>query len=212
MPGCRTQDWPGDQSGQERKRSGWKLNLPTRAKPLLLIVAGPNGAGKSTLSSHLVIDLPVIDPDAFGETHPINAGRQVLTRVFGYILARRSFALETTLSGHLAGLLMESATSAGYRVELHFIGLDQVETAILRVQERVARGGHDVPISVQLRRFPRCFENLRKTAPRIERTVLYDNATREGFRELGAIENNLLPMPQDDWPDWAVKLVRTIGR
>lgn len=174
----------------------------------MVVVAGPNGAGKSTLTKHLIDAIPVIDPDRIDAADALEAGKRVFGLVDGYISARVSFALETTLSGVWVLQRLRLARNAGFRVELHFVGLDQVETAILRVRERVATGGHDVPLRVQRRRFPRCFENLWRCALLANRTVIYDNAIRQGFRELGAFSSGRKTALRRDWPEWAKSFAR----
>ena len=182
----------------------------------MIVVAGPNGSGKSTLTRAMLADFPIVDPDAITKegNSPISglqAGREALLRVRGHIEARQSFVIETNLSGNWVLETMRRSRASGFHAELHFVGLDQVETAILRVRDRVAKGGHDIALYDQRRRFPRSFQNLAVAAGIADRTWLYDNSTKEGFRELIVLTPHTRPAPQPDWPQWAKMAVKQIG-
>jgi predicted ABC-type ATPase len=55
---------------------------------------------------------------------------------------------------------MRRARTAGYRINLVFVGLDDVQLSASRVKARVRRGGHDVPLPDVFRRFDRSMANL----------------------------------------------------
>jgi predicted ABC-type ATPase len=57
-------------------------------------------------------------------------------------------------------------------VELIYLALPSVELSILRVAERVAHGGHDVPLPVLKRRFPRSLQLLLEDyAPSVDQAI-----------------------------------------
>lgn len=141
-------------------------------KPTCWIIAGPNGAGKTTFALDYL-------PQVAGVTHFINADliaaglsplapeRELLaaSRIFQQelaerITARESFAFETTLAGRTYLRLIERLRSSGWRVELIYLALPSAEMSRLRVAERVAHGGHDIPLADIERRFPRSLRNL----------------------------------------------------
>lgn len=66
----------------------------------------------------------------------------------------------------------------GSKVNLVYIGLQQVGYSIGRVRERVARGGHDVPLADLLRRFDRSVANLPRAIALADRVILLDNSDR----------------------------------
>ena len=73
------------------------------------------------------------------------AWNEGVARLRRAIARRANYVLETTLGGDtIVGLLMEAA-AAGIGVNVWFVGLDSVELHVARVQQRVARGGHDIP-------------------------------------------------------------------
>lgn len=141
-------------------------------KPLLLIVAGPNGAGKTTfIDTYLpeytsVREFVNADLIAKGispfapEGASVEAGRFLLRRVHQLLDDRISFALETTLSGRGHVELFREAKNLGYDIQLYYIYLDSVELSLSRIEERVRKGGHNVPRADVIRRYGRSLENF----------------------------------------------------
>ncbi|MCP4700395.1 MAG: hypothetical protein GY862_26615 [Gammaproteobacteria bacterium] len=140
--------------------------------PVCWIIAGPNGAGKTTFALEYL-------PKVAGCTHFINADliaaglsplapeRELLaaSRIFlreieTRIQKRQDFAFETTLSGRGYLRLIKRLHKAGWQVELIYLALPCVKMSKLRVAERVAHGGHDIPEKEIKRRFPRTLRNL----------------------------------------------------
>ncbi|GGY03108.1 ATPase AAA [Paludibacterium paludis] len=145
------------------------------------MVAGPNGAGKSTLTDrYLMGRMPVVNPDNILREQPgigvIQAGKIAIRFQRLHLAARESFAWETTLSGHRELTLMREAKTVGYKVNLVFVCLRNARASILRVAERVAAGGHDIPPADVIRRFERCQRNLPEALAIADRAFLFDNS------------------------------------
>ena len=67
-----------------------------------------------------------------------------------------------------------------WRVELIYLALPNVEISRLRVAERVAHGGHDIPTQKLERRFPRSLSNLfDHFASLVSRTRCFLNASQQ---------------------------------
>jgi len=138
----------------------------------LYIIAGPNGAGKTTFIKgfaprHLaLLDFINADEIARGlsplapERAQIEAGRVMLERIRHFIAGRKSFAMETTLSGRTYRLVLKQAKEASYATHLDFLALSSVEDSIRRVANRVIQGGHHVPEADLRRRFRLGLQNL----------------------------------------------------
>jgi len=138
----------------------------------LYIIAGPNGVGKTTFASKFLpnyancqnfinADLIARGMSPFApEAAAVRAGRLVLSEIGFFARRRVSFAFETTLSGRSYLRLLRELKKQGYRVHLFFLWVDTVDVALARVRERVLKGGHDIPESVQYRRFGRSIRNF----------------------------------------------------
>jgi predicted ABC-type ATPase len=178
--------------------------------PELIIIAGPNGSGKSTLTKINQFNCPIIDPDAIArevsvETTAnlqIQAGKRSLELWNLYLAENRSFVVETTLSGKIHLKKMKEFKDNGWLVRLFFIGLESPEINVLRVTERVRKGGHDVPITDIYRRYQRSIENLKKAAAIADTTIIYDNSTAEGHRLIATIEQGILTLQTTECPQW----------
>ncbi|WP_342067034.1 AAA family ATPase [Achromobacter kerstersii] len=182
----------------------------TRAQ--LWVIAGPNGAGKSTLiSDRLHGRLPFVNPDDIARRisptdfdnpqYIIQAGRQAVSERRAHLEARRSFAIETTLTGNSPLDLIDQAKALQYKVNLVFIGLDDVALSMARVALRVRAGGHKVPAKDLLRRFSRSMENLRLASARVDRLWLLDNSGERRRLVLSSVLNQPRFMSQSI-PSW----------
>jgi predicted ABC-type ATPase len=163
--------------------------MQTRASSSLL---APNGAGKTTFAREFLpreAGLPVfINADLIAaglspfkpEDAAIQAGRLMLAEMAEKTAKRESFAFETTLSGQGYARHIAAWRKAGYWVELFFLSLDTPETAIARVQNRVAQGGHNVPEETIRRRFANGLANFHGLyKPLVDAWILYDNSGDE---------------------------------
>ena len=154
----------------------------------IYIISGPNGAGKTTASYTV---LPKIlqckefvnaDEIARGlspfnpESVAIEAGRLMLKRISDLLQRNESFSIETTLSTRSYFRLVEKAHSQGYDVTLLFFWLKSPQQAIERVAERVAKGGHDIPKDIIVRRYWEGLDNLFKIyMPIVDTWILVNN-------------------------------------
>jgi predicted ABC-type ATPase len=141
--------------------------------PTVLIIAGPNGAGKTTFANAVLARRPepfeFVNADEIarriggggaGRAPDLLAGREMLRLLDELTAQRRDIALETTLATRSHAHRIERWRQAGYRIELVYLRLPDVETSLARVAGRVERGGHDIPEADIRRRFPRSLEYL----------------------------------------------------
>lgn len=142
--------------------------------PTCWVIAGPNGAGKTTFAldylPQIAVDTHFINADLIAsglsplspEKKLLAASRLFLAEINQSIANRTNFAFETTLSGRTYLQLIDRLRGDDWRVELIFLALPSVELSIERVAERVALGGHNIPTSDIVRRFPRSLNLLLK--------------------------------------------------
>ena len=156
----------------------------------------------------------MLDPDAVARsmqrlgvrsTSSIDAGRSVLEMAEGYLNSRSSFLIETTLSGNTYLRMMARAKELGYLVVLLYVGTSDVSINIQRVKIRVLKGGHDVPVEDQLRRYPRSFANLRKALELADEAIVFDNSTLKGHTKVAVKDANGFKI-FEPVPEWAAFL------
>lgn len=99
--------------------------------------------------------------------------------------AKVPFAMETVFShwavsgdGKIESKidLIRDMQRAGYFVLLLFVGLANAELSVLRVQSRIASGGHAVGTATLLRRFPRTQQAISEATKVADASVLVDNS------------------------------------
>jgi len=128
--------------------------------PVLIIIAGPNGAGKSTHSKDLISDFGIESFDFDKEFYSIwsqfsfdpsieqgafdRAQNLYLERRIKALQQNQNFAFESNYHTREIITVINLFRLNGYKIELIFICLEDVTTAIERVRERVAKGGHSV--------------------------------------------------------------------
>ena len=164
------------------------------ARPFYIVFAGVNGAGKTTFyQSGLwrTEDMPRrmqrIDPDeiardmhaaqgnAGGIQLDMRAGRAALEIIDRQFSQSRSFNQETTLSGRLAVRNIVQAHEQGYRVFMYYIGLDDVSTALARIEHRVSLGGHYIDERTVRKRLDSSVANLARCLDYCEQVMVFDN-------------------------------------
>ncbi len=122
-----------------------------------------------------------------------------------FLRLRQSFTVETTLSGRTYLRMMALAHQLGYLITLIYIGTTSVEINIDRVRQRVLKGGHDVPVGDQRRRYPRSYANLPAALVLADEAILFDNSTEQGYA-LVALKQRAEMQWFEPIPVWAVKL------
>jgi predicted ABC-type ATPase len=160
--------------------------------PTCWIIAGPNGAGKTTFALRYLPTLAgcrrFVNADLIAaglsplapERELAAASRLFLREIELAIASAEDFAFETTLSGRSYLRLIERLRKTGWRVELIYLALPNVEIYRLRVAERVAHGGHDIPLADIARRFPRSLRNLLQVfGTRVDSARCFMNAGAE---------------------------------
>jgi predicted ABC-type ATPase len=101
--------------------------------------------------------------------------------------------------------MMARAKELGYLVVLLYVGTADVSINIQRVKIRVLKGGHDVPLEDQLRRYPRSLVNLRKALELADEAIVFDNSTPKGHTKV-AVKNTKGFEVFEPVPEWAAFL------
>ena len=155
----------------------------------LYIISGCNGAGKTTASytvlpeildcrefvnaDEIARGLSPFNPDSMA----IEAGRLMLRRIEDLLNRDKTFSIETTLATKSYLNLVRRAQAKGYQVHLLFFWLRTPELAVLRVAERVQKGGHNIPEDIIRRRYVAGINNLfRLFISEVDYWGIYDNS------------------------------------
>lgn len=179
-----------------------------------ILIAGVNGAGKSTLYQSLdsLQDMPRVNTDEivreFGNWKNLQdvmqAGKIAIRRIKEYFKMGISFNQETTLCGKSIIGNIKYAKKLGYRVELHYVGIESVEIAKNRIAYRVAHGGHGIPDEDVERRFIESQRQLKIVLPLCDLVVLYDNT--DVFQRFAVYEDGMMHDISMKQPDWYKEL------
>ena len=124
------------------------------------IIAGVNGAGKSSLTGVLRTEITnlgkIIDVDkiiAQCNGNMVEGGKKSVALIDDCLDKEICFTQETTLSGHRVLNTVKKAIDKGYYIRLYYVGLNTVEESLLRIENRVKKGGHNIPDEDVIRRF-----------------------------------------------------------
>ena len=136
------------------------------------IIGGVNGVGKSSFTGVLkerttdlgvIIDVDKITAGLGG--NPLAGGKAALTMIRDCINRNISFTQETTLSGYKTEATAKEVKERGYYVRMFYVGLDTLLESLIRIDNRVKRGGHNIPKADVQRRFSGRWEAVAKVLP-----------------------------------------------
>lgn len=160
--------------------------------PICYIIGGPNGAGKTTFAqrylphynkSELFVNSDLIAKglSPFNpETENIFAAKIMIEQIEKYAAQKITFAFESTISGKTYIDRIKRMKSEGYKITLFYIMLEDVEISLRRIEERVQKGGHNIPEEAARRRFPRSASNfLNLYSPLADEWQVFDNSSGE---------------------------------
>lgn len=189
-------------------------------RPWLWFIAGPNGAGKTTRGMRFLTNVKeIVRPDEIAlrfspeapEEAALSAGREAILLTRRLLKARRSFAIETTLSGRGYIEIAKNAKSERWNVGLIYVGVESPEIAIRRVSERYASGGHNVPPEDIARRYDRSLANLPIFLELADHSIVFDNSTEQGAVRILETRNHSVVFVQNDPPSWVRPILSAVS-
>jgi predicted ABC-type ATPase len=140
----------------------------------------------------------------------MRAGRLAIRRIEDLLEEKKSFAIETTLSGRFHLEAARQAKSGGWNFGIVYIGLRSPAIAIARVRLRKLRGGHNVPRADVQRRYRRSLVNLAGIYRIADRLVVLDNSSsRTPMKRLLETLNGEIVFRSRPLPKW---LTAALGR
>ena len=183
-------------------------------QPTYTIFAGVNGSGKSTL-----YNMPYIYHDNLGvrinsdEILVANGGdwknakdqakamKDAVRLIKDCIKKGIPFNQETTLSGRSIINNILNAKKSGFKIKLHYVGLESSKLAIQRVADRVNKGGHGIPKEDIERRYNTSLSNLKEVIPLVDNLYIYDNSKYRDLQKVAQLDgSNIIILNHDcDW-------------
>lgn len=179
------------------------------------MLAGGNGAGKSTFYEQMLKPqgIAFVNADVLARQYfpddPEARSREAVklaTDLRQQLLDEgKSFCFETVFSHASKVDFIGEAKAKGYTIVLVFIHLDDPNLNCMRVTQRVAEGGHNVPTDKILSRIPRAIENVRKAIPLCDHVRILDNSDAANpYRVVLTIRSGQVECVQvDGLPEWA---------
>lgn len=177
------------------------------------LVVGPNGSGKTTFVRK------VVSPRAPAATAFVNADEiarerwpddpegksydaaQVAAATRSALIAAgRPFIAETVFSHPSKLDLIDDARAAGFHVALHVLLVPE-SLAVLRVERRVASGGHSVPEEKIRNRYQRLWPLVREAMTACDTAVVYDSSPRDRPFVVVRLANGIA-IGDVRWPTW----------
>ncbi len=175
------------------------------------VIGGVNGVGKSAFSGVLsrtdselgiIVDTDKLTAESGGDR--LKGGKKAVGIISGCLNKNLNFTQETTLSGKRTLRTVNTAKKRNYYIRLFYIGISSAEESISRIENRVRKGGHDIPESDVKRRYESRFEDLIKILPYCNEAQFYDN--ENGFVYAGEYRNGEIFTAGDYIPDWIKEL------
>lgn len=154
------------------------------------IIAGVNGSGKSTIyhsgemkAAEIGVRLNVDEliqkkyNNQWQDSKiQFEASRHITNQINACIAEKKSFNQETTLSGKSIIQTIKKAKKQGFRISLHYVGLESIDLSIERVKNRAENMGHSIDETTLRTRYPKSFENLKEILPLCNDIYIYDNS------------------------------------
>lgn len=180
------------------------------------IVAGVNGCGKSSLTGVLRTEIDnlgkIIDVDKITVScngNALDGGKKAVALIDECLEKEICFTQETTLSGRKTLDTIKRAIAKDYYIRLYYVGLDTVDESLLRIANRVKKGGHNIETEAVSRRFGKRFEDLLAVLPYCNEATFYDNDN--GFVTVAKYKNGELQTIGQNPPKWLLELIEKMN-
>ena len=180
------------------------------------IIAGVNGCGKSSLTGVLrtevnnlgvIIDVDKITVSCGG--NPIEGGKKAIAMIDECLEKEICFTQETTLSGRKTLNTIKRAIEKDYVIRLYYVGLNTIEESILRIENRVKKGGHNIATEMVEKRFGKRFDDLLAILPYCNEATFYDNDN--GFVTVAKYKNGEMQLVGSKQPLWLQELLKKMN-
>jgi len=176
----------------------------------IYVVGGTNGVGKSTIAEELLPkEIPYINADLIarkmGGQQPEYVHNEIARQLGSeqikkHVDAGESFAFESNLHEKNTYKWLQQMKQEGYRIEVYYIGVDNLHTTTSRIEERVQRGEHHVPQNEVFARYENGIKLMKHYYAQLDKLYLIDNS---GKHSTGMVlEKGQVVQQQENVPDW----------
>lgn len=172
-------------------------------KPMILVLAGPNGSGKSTITTFFdKVGKYTNADDVVAATGMDNMEAAVLVDKMRYesIDKKEDFTFETVLSSNYKLNILRKAKEEGYFIKCVFVLTVDPQINIVRIESRVASGGHNVDTSKVIERYYKSINNIKELLDICDIMHVYDN-TETPKRIIRKHKDELSIYPNEYWSE-----------
>lgn len=175
----------------------------------LTIIGGIDGTGKTSLAGILRSEVDNLGEIIFIDEHGSNcddlqkSNANVLKTIDRFLNKGISFVLVSTISSEGSIDIARQARQKGYFIKLYYVGLDTLEESLRRIQNRVVKGGRDVPANIVEQRFETRFAYVSWMLDYCDEGIFYDN--ENGFCKVARYINEELQLAGEKLPEWILE-------
>lgn len=184
----------------------------------IYVVGGTNGVGKSTIRKQLLgPSIPYINADFIAhqlKDQQASLMLAELARQYGseeikkYIAAGQSFAFENNLHEARTFQWLEEMQRSGYKIEIFYVGVENLAITTKRIQERVKRGEHHVPPNEVFARYENGLKLMQHYFSMPDTILMIDN-THISYASLEAEKGKIVFYPSNS-PQWIKTFVNSL--
>ena len=142
-------------------------------------------------------------------SNAIEGGKKAVEIIDDCLEKEICFTQETTLSGKKTLSTIKRAIEKDYYIRLYYVGLDTMEESLLRIENRVKKGGHNINTETVANCFEKRFEDLLLILPYCNEATFYDNDN--GFVTVAKYKNGELQTIGQKSPDWLCELIEKMN-
>ena len=174
----------------------------TKRKPEIVVFAGANGSGKSTITNLFQLNMDYINADDIKRSiHCSDKEAAIKAEELreAHVAENENFAFETVMSTERNLNLLKKAKAKGYFIRCIYVITFSPDINVLRVQSRVATGGHGVPEDKIISRYYRSMDLIKSVVPVCDICNIYDNSSDEPFRVFKKRKDEYFCEECEDW-------------
>jgi predicted ABC-type ATPase len=183
-----------------------KDKIDVKNKKIMTVFAGTNGSGKSTITQLVRHQIDkVIDIDIIMKTKnlPSEEARNFSLEVADRFMEKGiNFSVETTLRTPHVLTQIKRARMFGYKVVVYYVGLMDVHLNVKRIQERVEKGGNDIPEEFVLSTYEKSIQNMNELIKEADRAIVIDNSGKQPISVARFKEGKMVYHIKGKYVDW----------